>query len=718
MPDVSFSLTHNLVLLAAVVAGAVAVSIASYRSTTPPIPKSRRRILSSLRAAILVLLFLFLGEPIISFVTRLVRPPVIVVLVDDSRSLTISDRTGSRSEQLQRVLLDPAFRSVSDIGDIRYVTFGELPREVVSFAPDSLTHKADQTDITGALHFARSQSLAANVQGVILITDGNTTTGGNPVFDEDAGLLPVFAVAIGDTAEQRDVLIRNVMSNAVVYQGTRAPVRVQIRSSGARGERVSVILRNESAVLDNRQILLQPGVRDYPVDLTWVPERSGAQRLTVTVGALEDELTERNNRAGFSARVLESRLKVTLIASAPDPDVAFFKRGLEADSNLSVTLAVERGDGRFYEPGLPESAVLEEQDVLILAGFPGEQTSDESIRRVVQAAQKGVGVLFIPSRGLHMEKLVGLIPILPLTIEQVLPGEQTAFLHPIGSPRDVFLRLPETLPRDAWSALPPLFVLQSRFRSKPESEVHAVQRIRNVSTNEPLLISRHVNNRKSVAMLGYGLWRWEMLSGAPHRDLFAHWLTATIRWLSTHVEQQRIRIAPAREVFTSGEPIDISGQLYDETMRPIERAEILLTIRSRTDQFEIPMDAVGGGQYEAHLRSLPEGDYRYTADIRADGETLGQTTGAFTVGESNAEFIETRTNVPLLRQLAFRSGGRLYRPDDLTGLPEHIRSLPGFREREVIVSSDLALWNSQWSLLLVVSLLAVEWLLRKQSGLL
>jgi hypothetical protein len=75
-------------------------------------------------------------------------------------------------------------------------------------------------------------------------------------------------------------------------------------------------------------------------------------------------------------------------------------------------------------------------------------------------------------------------------------------------------------------------------------------------------------------------------------------------------------------------------------------------------------------------------------------------------------------NKLLLQQIADRTGGRYYDVNALSSLPEDVGSLPGFRPREIVRSSEIELWNRSWMLAAVVLVFASEWFLRKRNGML
>jgi len=66
--------------------------------------------------------------------------------------------------------------------------------------------------------------------------------------------------------------------------------------------------------------------------------------------------------------------------------------------------------------------------------------------------------------------------------------------------------------------------------------------------------------------------------------------------------------------------------------------------------------------------------------------------------------------------MAMRTDGRYYDADAIENLPKDIAALPNFKTRELTHATEIELWNFQWTLALIVLLLALEWFLRKRNG--
>lgn len=717
MPDLHLATSLNTFLIVLAAIGAGAFAYGSYRVTLPPVSRPLRLTLTTLRGLSLFMLFLFLGEPLLSLVYHRSEKPVLAVLVDQSRSMTIQDRTGDRKERLLKVLDSPEFKTISSQSEILFGTFDTRLRFPHSISRDSLSFAGDETDIGGALKQLKTLMAERNLQGVLLLTDGTVTTGPSPVYEAEALGIPLFAVGIGDSTEPHDVLVRKVVANSITYVGNKGPVNVTIKSSGASNERVEVTLLEEGKTLDRKTISLEPGSREYDVPLSFTPDQEGTQKMAVEVSHLAGEISYQNNRSTFFVKVLKSKMQVVLVAGAPSSDVSAIRRALQDDRNIELKTFIGRGTGQFYE-GLLTDQVLRDVDCVIMVGYPKVGDSAGPLTAIARAADLGKGLFFVSSRLIDFQKLKSLEPYLPFVVPAQAEEEEQLFFSLSEDQRNhPILRSSNA---DVWSKLPPVFTVETSLRAKPESEVLARARVQNVTTNGPLFLSRRVNRSKSLALACYGIWRWKSYSEgiAGAESLFENFMSNSVRWLVTRDDEKPVQVRPAKEIFPGSDPVEFTAQVYDDNYRPIDAAEVTLSVTKKEQSSQLTLTSLGNGRFEGAFDPLPEGDYSYSARAVAGGQQIAEEKGTFSVGGLNAEFLDTKANKQLLQQIALHTGGQYYEPEDLRRLPGDLALLPGFKIREVSISQQLELWNKTWMLGCLIALLALEWFLRKRHGML
>ena len=721
MPELHFFLLFRFVLLLLAAVCSILLSMFVYRSTVPPVSSAKRYFFIFLRSLSLFLLFLLLGEPLLSLITHSVDQPIIAVLLDDTQSMALTDAKGGRDKALKSIVHSDVWKQISNKGRVTYFMFDTKVRSRADVTEDSLTLKGEATDIAEALKSVKQTLVTSNLQAVVLITDGNSTIGMNPLYEAGELGVPVFTVGVGDTIEQKDLLIRKALTNEITYAGAKVPVNITVHSAGFGGEHVRVSLHDGATLLDEKPLTLDNGTRDYLVPLSLIPDKDGMQKFTAEVSNLPGELTLKNNRLNFFMKVLKSKMRIALIASAPSQDAAFIRRALLSDKNCEVIPFIEQNDGRFYENTL-NAETLKTVDCVILIGFPTEHSSPHSVQTVLDAAIAEKPFFILLSRTIDFAKLHTLDPILPFNVENAASNELQVFTSvPDMERNNPILKMSNsTNTVELWSKLPPVFRLQGNFRSKVESEVLATIRLKSVTLNDPFMVIRNVNKTKSLAVLGYGLWRWNMLSdvGSGTDQMLEHFILNAVRWLTTQEDSRRIRVQSSKHAYTTQDAVEFTAQVYDANYQPVDDAQVEVHVQRGSETSLIVLNALGSGQYQGEFEALREGEYTFTATVLANGAASGSDQGTFSVGDLNAEFLETRMNKSLLQQIAAQTGGRYYDSDNLSSLAQDVTTMPHFKSRDISRSATIEIWNSRWMLALVIFIFSLEWFLRKRNGML
>ncbi|HET6272454.1 MAG TPA: hypothetical protein VFG32_05700 [Bacteroidota bacterium] len=718
MPSIELAFTTSVVTVLLLLLLAAGIAWFFYRYTLPPVAPGKRLLLTFLRTASLFLLLALLFEPLLRLVFTSTQPPVLAVLVDNSKSMGITDKAGSRKEQLLATLGNSALKQVGTKGDLAFYLFGAGLRSSGVPTADTITTVEDATDISSALTQLGDEKDRLNIHSVLLLTDGAYNLGQNPLYAAEQLLLPIYAVGIGDSSEQKDVLISKVVTNELVYNETTVPVNVTIRSSGYNGERVEVTLREGEKEVSRSTVTLREGTREYQTQLSYVPTGEGTKKYTVRVSSLPQELTANNNQRSFFAKVMKSKVRVVMIASAPGSDVAVLRQTLVEEKNIQVRSFVQKGQTGWYEASVTP-AVVDSADCLLLVNFPSSTTSPATMDLVRQAViQNHTPMLFVAGRNVDDAMLRTLGPALPFTTVSLSPVEQYMFFKPADAQKSNPI-LGGTGP-DVWSRMPPLFKTQSTYKAKPEATILGYTQIQTVALSEPFMLTRNVNRQKSLAVLAYGLWRWRLMAqGNPETSqLLSTFLANSIRWLTTRDDSRPVKVTTTKDAYTQGEPVEVVGQVYDANAQPVDNAEMRVRVQQGTNEFETTLRPLGSGRYEGAIDGLGEGDYTFRATAQTGGQPLGEDRGRFSVGELNLEFQDTRMNAGLLRQLAHRTGGEFFAPDQISELPPKLSAQPSFAPRDVVHTRAFELWNWRYTLALIVLLLGLEWFLRKRSGML
>jgi hypothetical protein len=667
------------------------------------------------------LLLLALCEPVVRVLSVIRHPPVAVVLLDNSASMAIVDRNGDRAAIMADLMHHTIPASLPASMIPLYIPFGARSAPALDRPPDSLDHREELTDIAGALRALGPEQWRGNLAAVILVTDGVSTIGESPVHQATAPGVPVFTVGVGDTAEQRDVLIARVAANELVYAGTTVPVDVFIRGPGYADRRVEVSLTEGNTILARAGVTLPAG-GELPVQLVYTPESEGTHLYALKVSALEGELTHANNRRTIQVRVMKNRLRLLLVAGSPGPDLVVVRQSLIEDERFSLKTRTQNPGSGFYEGPLTQ-ADIDSADCFITIGMPTALTSPATVRALGDAiTERSRPLLFLGGKAVDTGRLLQMAPSLPVspgppsTVEQ----EVEFTVHP--SARNNPLLVVDPASRSVpWEALPPVYSTLTPFTLREGASVLGNPRLHAVTLPQPLMAMRSVAGVRSLAVTGYGIWRWRLMAqGRPEtRALLQIFLANAVTWLTSREEGKSVRVRPSQDAFSRGEQVDFAGQVYSAAGQPQDDALVRLTVKGNGEIFEQDMRPMGNGRFEASFEGLAQGSYTYAAKAEREGFALGEDRGTFSVGGLNLEFQETRMNSGILRQVAFRSGGKYIAAEEAgIRLRQALDALGtiGPREESRVHTVELAHWLVLVPLLLF--LLGAEWIVRRRSGML
>jgi hypothetical protein len=708
----------------------------------------RRNTLITLRSLGLAALLLAIFQPILSSTRTDKITPSFALVMDNSQSMTLPQKghVMSTGGEMRR---DAMLRSIHEA----------IPKDVLSDAHkadlysvgvrtsplpgsmliDSLRASASQTDLASVFETIRTARKTQNTEAIILYTDGAFTEGQNPVYAAAELGVPVYAIGLGDSTEPRDVAITELFTNEIATIGASQPVDITLHYGGAKpGEHILVELFEEDQKIGERRFELRQPSGDEAVSFPYTPSSEGTKKLTARVSPLSGEATDKNNLRIAYVRVLKNKFHVVLFAGAPSSDVSFLEQFFSENPSLQLSTYIQKQGAEFYE-GAPTRDKLGQVDLVVLSGFPVASTSDASLALVRELLTKeGRSLLFLASHQLDLNKLQQLGDALPFKVDPRSVSQNeikvAASVNPSASDNPVLRIPPEERGKISWEGLAPLFKTESHFAARPESQTLAEASLGGVKLGEPLIVSRHIGNARQLAVLGYGIWQWKLTTFGREKayasakdtahetvsalDLF---LSNANRWLTTEEENKRVRIAPSRKLYQAGERIDLLGQVYDESYQPIEQADVSIHITgSRLSKpLDIALEAAGNGRFVAAIpEGLPKGDYTYQGSAAANGHVIGTDDGRFNVGDFNIELAETRMRSDILRQMAERTGGKFYTPEQAASLLKDIAANPRFTPREISNTRDYEIWNSWPLLVLALLFFAAEWFVRKRLGML
>jgi len=724
MQTVSFSLTGSGLLLIFLIIMLVGFTIFSYLNTNPIISKRKKVLFVIIRSLALALLLFAIFEPIITSNNSTEVKPKFAVLIDNSKSMSINDAGGNRKDKYLQALNQ---LKVYENNDNHIVgLFDRELRFINNITKDNITLDGENTDIAAAISSTNFLKENDNLRSIILISDGSFNQGNNPLYEAEKTGKKIYIIGIGDTSKPKDISIHSVLNNEIAYIDNIMPITVNINYSGFSNSNTKLKFFEDNKLVEEKDLTIDDKSNSSSQYFEYTPKSEGTKKLTFIVDGLDQEINKENNQLSKYVKVLKNKRKISLFAGYSTPDISFFKNIIKDLKGIEYQEHIQKLGSEFYKNPTPED--IANTELFVFIGFPVNTTPINILDLIAKQLSLGKPILFIGGLKTDYQKLKILEDYLPFNVAstqarefEVLPDfYPSAISSPIlridGDDNDLV----------KWNNLAPIFKTETFVRTKAESQVLAGIKINNSPINEPLILSRDIQNKKSLAVLGYGLYKWKLNSYAQEiakgrtetKDLYELFITNSLRWLSVNEQSQRIRIQPIKKFFSEDEPVEFIAQIYDASYTPIDNATITVKINIENGTRELVLNQIGNGRYYGKIDNLTKGDYQFIGYADKDSKRIGTDEGRFSIGGINAEYRDLQMNYNLLKNIADYTGGKFYFPKDADQVINDLTNSPTFKPTIVTTKNDIQLWNNWILMLSAIILLSIEWFLRKRAGLL
>ncbi len=685
-----------------------------YRRTNPPLPLYLRIVLAGLRMVAVAALALALLEPVLSITREYERPRRVTMLVDHSASMNKQEAGKSRRERMDSLLSSASSAQVSSQVDPEYRYFGG------NLASQPALVDPDRTALADALYELDKQQLDRPADLWILFSDGNTNSGREPADIATTLNTPIVTIDMAMGGGGFDVGIADLTFNPITFVGQPSEIVVKLHWQRGDDQTVNVELLDGNRVVDQKRLKLTTDDGLGEVALRLIPEEPGQTLLRARAVPVEGEETTDNNQRYFAVKVLKSKLLVLLASSSPDYEVGFLKRTLEQSDKYEVEFVATGGKMGNLAGNFPSRQTsLNRYDLVIL--------HDPDPRRL--SSRKEIIESYLSNRGGALWVLMGerfaasgpvewMNRLLPFSQSRRVnlqyvefnaePAEGDLF-HPA-----VRLADDQSAIRAAWMELPPFQKLVPCDQIAPGSVVLAwTTRPTAQVARPPVLGYRRVGPGKVLASAAMPFWTWSFvnLGFGAEAELYHRFLEGTVTWLTVKDDFDPIRISPEKEVFTRGETVRFDGYAFDLGYRPIPGVTGAVKLRSQAaeDSFELDLLSLGEGKYSAEFLNVAPGRYHYEANFDGDQGLLKRAEGQILVEAFSLEELDQSGNAAGLQALASRSGGKAFKAETFDEALAYLDLTPV----AVISQKDYLLWGRIWLLIVFLSAVSVEWLLRK-----
>lgn len=749
-----------------------------------------RLLLTGLRGvAIAALVIYFLG-PEKRTDREMVEDSRVVVLVDTSQSMSVEDESTTEAQKASR--LAALTKSLAEANlldqlqlqnDVVIATFDEGLNRRAHWDRKSLnTSEAESEQTEGetssteallkelqpegvetrlgeALREALEPEGGGPLAGVIVFSDGGQNSGVAALETADLAAsqqVPLFTIGLGSTQPRRNLRVQELTAPARVYPDDKTTITCLIQGEGYAGRTVDVELYAREAEatggaatrIANQRVTLPAEGEDVALKFDFQPAEVGRLALEARVLAPLDDQYPPDNRREIEVEVVETDLRVLLIAGGASRDYRFLRNQLRRDRHMRVDVWLQ-----LSPPGISQDAdqlltefpatkeALYEYDCLV--AFDPDWTLLDALQvEMLEAwvAEEAGGMIVVAgpvntAAWLQSPEHLPIRALYPVEFQQRLTllddglyGSKTPW--PLDFSREgeesEFLWLGDTSveSRSLWSQFEGVYGCYAVKGPKPGAQVLArySDPDAGLSVDRPVYLAEHFYGAGRVMYWGSSeLWRLRSMS----IEFFETLYTKLIR----HVSQGRIlrgstlgRLLVPRDRYSLGDDVVLRAQLFSPSREPLLADRVMARILLPDGNLQnLPMlaDPERPGNFVGQWTVREEGSYRVELPIpdSVDEPLVHR----IQVVAPDLEFDDTRRNESLLAALASRSGGRYYKTlasalegnEDLRPVAELIESRAETKVLRGTPDQQFTEWLHRLLLLVFCSCLCIEWLSRR-----
>jgi len=644
--------------------------------------------------SVFMLLFLLLGI-LIKSTNKQVKKPIVVIATDNSESI-ITNKFGAEYKANLQNKINQLVSNLKDNYEVKTIAFGN------EIQPDSaLTFKQKQSNLEAVLNEIENNYSNQNLGAVIMATDGIYTKGNSPLESAKNLKVPFYTVALGDSNQQRDALIKNVRYNQIVFAGNEFEVEIDLAAFDFLNQPSLVQISHKGQSVFKQNITIDNKTFFKTIKAKLPTSTEGSQHFTVNITKQNNEISYVNNQLDFFVDVIKSKQKILIVGLCPHPDLSALKQAINQNQNYEASIVL------FNEAS---NDLIKKYDVVIAHQLPGFR--NEAMPLVKYMIDSKTPCFFVLTNRTGFAQLNQLQSSLQFSAPQITSTAATAGFNAGNSS----LYFDETTAKQI-ADFPPLQVAYGKYSLNAQSQLVLKQQIGYVLTNEPML---SIDNASNLAFLmGEGFWKWRLFDFDKNNSqvITSDLIAKVIQSIALKADKSFFKVKPIKQKFDESENIVFDAQIYNQSYELQNTEDISLIIKNaQGKQFDYSFSKIDKS-YTANLGQLPVGTYTYSAKSVNLPTNRGETkSGNFIVQALQAELTQTRADYQLLNTLANDTKGQFYTYANMDKISENITANENIQAVSYTNSKLDELINNKWIFFIILLLLSMEWFIRKWNG--
>jgi uncharacterized membrane protein len=732
--DFRFAPPAGTPVAAAVVLAAVAVAFVSYRILRTRVQWRERATLALLRLVALAVILFCVFRPVLVVKAAVTQQNVVGILIDDSRSMQLTDENGPRADVIRRTFANPdsaVMKALSDRFLVRTFRFSSSTSRLT--APGELTFSGTQTRVANAIESARQELAGLPVAGLVLVTDGADTTDAtvtDALLASKAEQLPVFTVGVGKEKLAKDIQVGRVSTPRTALKGTSLLVDAVVTQTGYAGQTVTLDVEDGGRMVGSQPVRLPADGDPVSVRVRFTATEAGPRVFRLKVAPQPGEVVTQNNERDVQIDVRDRRERILYYEGEPRFEMKFARQAIADDPNLELVTLQRTADNKYLRLDIDAAGVE------LAAGFPKTREELFKYRGIVLGSVeasaftadqlhmiadfvdvRGGGLLVLGGQRSFAEGGYAGTPVaeaLPVVIGKSGSGFTRVKVRPTrAGEAHAVTQLGDTEEASAerWKTMPSLSTVNLIDTVKPGATAllsgtddHHRDRI--------VLAFQRYGRGKSIAFPVQDSWLWQMDASMSVEDqTHENFWRQLLRWLVDGVPDV-VETRPLADRVEPGQPVTLTADVVDDRFLELNDASVVAHVTSPSGQISsVPLQWTGerNGQYRGTLSTSETGWYEAKVEATRDGKPAGTAVTHVRTAPDDAEYFDAAMHAPLLQRIAQETGGRFYHSDNVGSLPEDLK----YSGRGVTAVEERDLWHMPALLFTLMVVLCAEWGLRR-----
>ena len=637
------------------------------------------------------LISFLLLTPLIKQSEKLVEKPIIIIGVDNSRSIILAGDSGYY-KTIFPARLNKLIDDLRQKCDVRVYSLGDNLRNGFD-----ASYNEPQTDISAFFNEVITRYTNRNAAALILASDGIFNEGTDPFYAAQKISFPVYTIAFGDTNVWKDISIRKILVNKTAYKGDKFPVEILVEMNKCAGLDSKLSVMQGSRMIDSRNIRANSDRSMQKVSFILDAREIGVTRYSLRLTEQANEVNKQNNNVDFFIEVLDSRQKIALLFNSPHPDVTAIQSALAGSSHFGIDL--------IRTDSMPKN--FDKYDLVILNQLP----SVTNVSDFSSILKSRASMMFIIGTQTDINAFNNLRTGLIINSAKNAYSESQAIFND-----DFSLFTMAKKDAATFSESPPLQSPFGLYQVSPLTEILSYQKIGTVATRTPMILFSRSAEKKIGIIAGENIWRWRMNDYVQqsNHEAFDVLIDKIAQYLSTKEDKTFFRIHTASKI-SENEPVEMDAEVFNASYELINDPDVNITITDAAGKVYPFIFSKINKSYFLNAGLFPVGEYTYKATTKV-GTNNYQKTGKLFIEQVNLENSNLIADHQLLFRIASAHDGEMVGKDSIGSLAYKITSRHDIRSVAVYHERMSDLIGNPWLLAIILALLMAEWVIRKREG--